>query len=253
MADTLYEKALRLLGRPMAKAADPDARVDGEAEPTDKKLEGAGEEAAAGGQAGGEGADGGVPGDPGGEDAGAAPGAAPAGDGDGDEAGGGKGDGDGDEGGDFSPDEERQLRKAFGLTDFDKIEEPMKSTDISGQIAQIVGYMQKVDAYMSSLNKNLLELKNNQKSGHADTEMKITMKALEDKVDSVADLLKNLPRTAPAAAQPKAFVKAVDVPVQTPKDQSLTSNDLTALAMSGKMSALEVARLNRQINHQTPA
>lgn len=149
----------------------------------------------------------------------------------------------------MSEDDVRELKKAFGLTDFDRIEDTAKTTSIAGQLGQILSYMQKVDAYQTKLHEALMDLKKNKESGHADREMKITMKALEAKVDSVAKMLENLPRTAPAAAQPKAFTKAVDIKPEPSKEAALTSTDLTALAMSGKMSALEVARLNRQLNH----
>lgn len=266
MAETLYEKALRLLAKPITKAVDPDdadSRVDDKSEPTDKKLEEAGEEAAAGGQAGGEmGGEqpGGVPENPGGEEGGeqqfehSEP--------DGDEGKGGEGDGDGDEGGegseegeDMSPDEVKELRKAFGLTDFDKVDDTKKSSNIAGMLGKILSFMQKQDAFMQSLTKELADLKAKHASGGASEEMKVTMKSFTESVDgqiqTLKDLLSNAPKTAPAATQPKGFAKAVDTGAAP--EQRLTLSDVTRLAMEGKISASETARLTRQINHNTPA
>lgn len=264
MAETLYERAMRMLGKPITKAVDPDdadSRVDDKSEPTDKKLDEAGEEAAAGGQAGGDmGGEqpGGVPEDPGGEAGDESAHSEP----DGDEGKGGEGDGDGDEGGegseegqDMDPDEIKELRKAFGLTDFDKVDDTKKSSDISGMLGQILAHMQKQDAFMQSLTKELADLKAKHASGKPDEDMKITMKSFTDSIDNkiqvLQDLLANAPKTAPAAAQPKGFAKAVDTGASP--EPRLTLTEVTKLAMEGKITAAETARLTRQINHNTPA
>lgn len=258
MPESLYDKALRLLGRPVQKAADPDdadSRVGGDAEPDDKKLAEAGKEAAAGAQAQGgpEGEAGGVPADPGeGEEGHAEPDADNAGgpsDGDADNE---DEDGEFDEHGndDMDEDEIRELRKAFGLNDFDDVKDTKKDTNISAMLGQILSYVKKQDAFMQNLNKELADLKAKHGSGKADEDMRVTMKSMQEKVDVVHKLLENLPRTAPAAAQPKAFQKAINVD----NGQSrLTLADVTSLAMNGKISASEAARLTRQINHTTPA
>lgn len=257
MAETLYERAVRriaeLTGRDIKKAVDPDdadARVDGEGEPTDKKLEAAGEEAAAGGQAAG-GSEGGVPADPGAGD-----GAGGEGDGhaepDGDEGQGGDGDGDGDEGQDMSDDEIRDLRKAFGLTDFDEIAETKKDHQIPSLLKSILAYMQKSDAFMQNLTKELADMKAKHASGKPDEAMRVTMKALDEKVDSLQKLLENMHKLAPAAAQPKAILKAMDPGV--PPQPKLTIADITALSLKGEITAAEASRLTRMVNHNlTPA
>lgn len=277
MAETLYEKAMRLLGRPITKAVDPDdadSRVGDDAQPTDKKLEGAGEEAAAGGQAG-AGAEGGVPGDPGagaGEEAGGEGGEGGHSEPDGDE-GKGAGAGDGDEGfddhgnQDMGPDEIRELRKAFGLTDKEDLADIAKGTEIVPLLKSILAYMQKSDAYQQNLTKELAELKAKHASGKGDCCSKCTdgkhcgscdccgrhtMKSLDEKVDALQKTLDGLHKTIPAAAPPKALQKAVDT--GAPGAPKLTLADVTALSLRGEISAAEAARLTRMINHNlTPA
>lgn len=259
MSESLYDKALRLLGREVKKSADPDdadSRISDEAEPNDKKLEEAGKEAAAGAPAEG-GEPGGVPANPGEGEEGGEGHAEP----DADNEGGPSdhdADNEGEEGegfdehgnDDMDEDEIRELRKAFGLTDFDDVKDTKKSADISGMLGQILAHMQKTDAYMQGLNKELADLKAKHSSGKGDEDLRVAMKAVDTKVDALQRLLENLPRTAPAAAQPKAFQKAMN---PGPAEQKLTLTDVTNLAMTGKISASEAARLTRQINHNTPA
>lgn len=260
MAESIYEKAMRLLHRPITKAADPDdadSRVGGDAEPTDKKLAEAGEEAAAGGQAGaqgGEGApegEGGVPANPGeGEGEGEGSHSEP----DGDEGQGGSGDGDGDESEDMSPDEVRELRKAFGLTDHDEIDETKKDNNIPDILKSILSYVQKSDAFMQNLTKELADLKAKHSSGKADEDLRVTMKAFQDDMNAkMAELREAMvsPRTAPAAAQPKGFSKAIQT--EAPAEKKLTLADITNLALRKEITATEAARLTRMVNHNIPA
>jgi len=257
MSESLYEKALRLLGRPIKKAADgddADTRVTDEAQPSDKKLEAAGEEAAAGGQAGGEA--GGVPANPG-----AGEGEGPGPDGSAEHEAGESAEteaneeeaGDNDEGQDMDADEVRELRKAFGLTDEDNVIDHMHSKEVASVLGQILTHMQKADAFMQSLTKELVDLKAKHASGKGDEELRLSMKglvtAMDEKFQAFQKLLAEAPRTAPAAGGPKAVLKAN--PAQP--EQRLSLSDVTQLAISGKISAAEAAKLTRQINHQTPA
>jgi hypothetical protein len=250
MAETLYEKGLRLLagmGRNVSKAVDPDdadSRVPAEAEPTDKKLEAAGEEAAAGG--GAQGGEGGDPAAAGGDPAGV-----PADATGGEDANVDDSDlGEDAEGDDMTDEETRELRKAFGLTDFDGVDEIKKGTDTKGMLTQILSYVQGVDAYMKKLTSELAALKTAHSSGKADGDLRNAMKSLDEKVDNLQSLMEGMTRTAPAAAQPKAIVKAMDPTASVqPKSERITTSDLTHIAMTGGMSALEVARLNRQIHN----
>lgn len=259
----LYQKALGILKeiRPVKKAmADDDGgenredpRAEG-AEPTNDQLEAAGEEAAAGGapqggdggEGGGDGSDG-VPTDP----------SQGAGDGAGDE-----GQGDDDEHEDLSPEQVRDMAKAFGLTAIDEPTDAAKSTNIVKLLEGILSAIKGQNAYQEELRQDLAELRAAYASGHGQFEgvLRETKKALDEgkalaaSVEALQkDLLArvtDLPRTAPAA-QSRAITKAMDPTVQTPAaEPDLTSQALFDVALSGKMGALEVAKLNRELHQR---
>lgn len=154
---------------------------------------------------------------------------------------------------DFSADEIREFKKAFGLEDRPVAaaagEKPKAADeDIQADLKKILDLLGSHGAAIDAIKSHLSELASSSK-GHGEA-IRETQKAIGEvttHVEAVEKKVAIFPSAAPAET-PRAVVKAMATPpVEPPAEvQVLSSQEMMALASSGKMTALEIARLNRE-------
>lgn len=154
---------------------------------------------------------------------------------------------------DFSADEVREFKKAFGLEDrpnADAAGEKPKAADedIQANLKKILDLLGNHGAAIDAIKSHLSELTSSSK-GHGEA-IRETQKAISEvttHVEAVEKKVAIFPASAPAEA-PRAVVKAMATPPAEPpaEVQVLSNQEMMALASSGKMTALEIARLNRE-------